>query len=143
MSRRRQNRRRAVADINVVPYIDVMLVLLIIFMVTTPLLSQGVKVNLPKAAAKALTSKNQTPLIVNVNARGEYFLNTAGKIPLTANRLTDRVQSALKRNPKRKVYVRGDSAANYGKVVGAMVLLQRAGVGEVGLMTQSNHKDHG
>jgi biopolymer transport protein TolR len=133
--RRQRQRRRTLAEINVVPYIDVMLVLVVIFMVTTPLLSEGVKVNLPKANAQVLSAQDQTPLIVTVNAKGEYFLNTLGAAPINAENLMNQVHEALAKNPERKVYVRGDEAASYGEVVGAMVDLQQAGVGNVGLMT--------
>jgi biopolymer transport protein TolR len=133
--RRQRQRRRTLADINVVPYIDVMLVLVVIFMVTTPLLSQGVKVNLPKANAQTLSAQDQTPLIVTVSAKGEYFLNTLGSSPIASENLINLVHEALAKNPDRKVYVRGDEAASYGEVVGAMVDLQQAGVENVGLMT--------
>ncbi len=133
--RDRRSRRRALSEINVVPYIDVMLVLVVIFMVTTPLLSQGVKVHLPKANAQSLSLQDQMPLIVTVNASGEYFLNTLENVPIAATRLMDLVREGLSKNPDRKVFVRGDEAASYGQVVGVMVVLQQAGVGNVGLMT--------
>lgn len=137
--RTRRRPRKRMAEINVVPYIDVMLVLLIIFMVTTPLLSQGVKVNLPHAAAKKLSPTHNQPLIITVNARGQYFLNKSAtpKTPIAATALTTMVKAQLQQNPKRKVYVRGDRAVDYGKVVQAMVLLQKAGAGTVGLMTDN------
>jgi len=134
---RAKRRRRQIADINVVPYIDVMLVLLIIFMVTAPLITQGVKVDLPKAAAKKLPPQTQLPIVVTVNSRGRYFLNVANnpRVPLTARSLQAQVKTALLRDRSKKVYVRGDAKAAYGEVVGAMALLQKAGVGSVGLMT--------
>ena len=141
---RRRNRRKPMADINVVPYIDVMLVLLMIFMITAPLLSQGVHVNLPQAAAKTLTPENQLPIIVTVNKKGQYFLNIAKKPSnaIAANALNDAVGIALGRakqkNQKRDVYVRGDKDADYGTVVKAMVLLQQAGAKDVGLITNNN-----
>lgn len=136
--KRRVRRRRQMAEINVVPYIDVMLVLLIIFMVTTPLLTQGVKVNLPQAAAKSLPPEQTQPVIVTVNQAGQYFINLQanGKVPVSADAIQQDVRAALAKSPKRKVYVRGDRAVDYGKVVQAMVLLQQAGVPTVGLMTQ-------
>jgi biopolymer transport protein TolR len=135
---RRGKSRRAWSEINVVPYIDVMLVLVVIFMVTTPLLSQGVNVHLPKARAQSLSAQDQTPLIVTVNQSGQYFLNTLGSSSISSDRLVDVVQSALTQNPDRKVYVRGDQSAAYGDVVSAMVALQQAGVANVGLMTEPN-----
>lgn len=141
---KRRNRKKPMAEINVVPYIDVMLVLLMIFMITAPLLSQGVHVNLPQAAAKTLTPEDQLPIIVTVNKQGQYFLNIAKKpsSTITAAALNDAVGIALGRakqnNQKRDVYVRGDKDADYGTVVKAMVLLQQAGAKDVGLITNNN-----
>jgi biopolymer transport protein TolR len=131
------------AEINVVPYIDVMLVLLIIFMITTPLLSQGVKVNLPKAAAQPLSSKQHEPIIVSVDAQGNYFLNISDhpNKPVNSYELKGRVATELSAaqsdNESRQVLVKGDKNVDYGKVVQAMVLLQQAGAANVGLMTES------
>lgn len=139
---RKQN--RPLSEINVVPYIDVMLVLLVIFMITAPLLSQGVKVNLPQAAARPLSTKDQEPVIISVDAKGKYYLNIANNPnqPIDANVLVDRVtaelQIAKNHNQQRQVLVKGDRDVNYGKIVQAMVLLQHAGVSNVGLMTQEN-----
>ena len=140
----KRRNRRALSQINVVPYIDVMLVLLVIFMVTTPLLSQGVTVNLPNAHAKAIQSKQQ-PIIVTVDAQGNYYLNIANNpdLPMTANQLALRVaaQMAIEKQGKQsqfQVYVKGDKNVDYGKVVQAMVLLQQAGVTQIGLLTQDN-----
>jgi len=137
----KRHKRGKIAEINVVPYIDVMLVLLIIFMVTTPLLSQGVKVNLPKAAAKALSSKN-TPIIVSVNARGNYFLNITKtpNQPIKVAEMQSEVSAALTANDKRPVFVRADSSVNYGDVIRAMSILQQAGAGNIGLMTENPSK---
>lgn len=139
MARRsRRSRKMPLAEINIVPYIDVMLVLLVIFMVATPLLTQGVSVNLPQASAQAIQQQN-LPLIITVNAEGQYFISTDGDSPLTPQQLAIRVAAELqiaKQNGQTKsVLVRGDNAVNYGKVVQAMVLLQQAGVPQVGLMT--------
>ena len=131
------------AEINVVPYIDVMLVLLVIFMITAPLLTQGINVKLPQAAAKALTPKRESPVIVSVDSRGEYYLNIAAEPgqPVSAQDLVSRVasivQTAAQNHQERDVYVKGDADVDYGKVVRAMVLLQEAGVDNVGLMTQN------
>lgn len=138
-----RNRRRPIAEINVVPYIDVMLVLLIIFMVTTPLLSQGVKVDLPKAQAQALSSKQNEPIIVSVDAQGNYYLNIAADpaTPIAPIVLQNRVSAELNKSQQageqRQVFVKGDKNVDYGKVVQAMVVLQQAGAQSVGLMTES------
>lgn len=136
-------RKNLMAEINVVPYIDVMLVLLVIFMITTPLLSQGVKVDLPKARAQALSSKQTQPLIVSVDAQGNYYLNVMhpASQPISAVVLQNQISAALteaKHNQQqRAVYVKGDQHVDYGKIVQAMVLLQQAGAKSVGLMTES------
>lgn len=138
---KKRERKRAKAEINVVPYIDVMLVLLIIFMVTAPLLSQGVKVNLPKASAQALAA-NKTPIVVSVDVQGNYYLNIAANSqqPIDANTLVSTVAAELQKtqqqNEKRQVLVKGDQSVDYGKVMQAMVLLQQAGAPSVGLVTQ-------
>lgn len=138
--------RRPMSDINVVPFIDVMLVLLVIFMITAPLLTQGVKVDLPKTAAKALTEEQKEPLIVTVDATGNFYLNLADKPnqPITARTLSYLVTnqlSAAQAGSQRPVLVRGDKNANYGKIVEAMVLLQQAGAKSVGLITQPSPSD--
>jgi biopolymer transport protein TolR len=134
-----RKRRRPVSEINVVPYIDVMLVLLIIFMVTAPLVTQGVKVELPKASAEALSEDSKPPLIASVNAEGEYFLNVgeSQEEPLTAVDLATLVAAHLQKEPDTPVVVKGDGRVPYDNVVQLMVLLQRAGVPSVGLMTDS------
>jgi biopolymer transport protein TolR len=137
-----KRRNRPMSEINVVPYIDVMLVLLVIFMITAPLLSQGVRVDLPHAAAKALSAKKQGPIIVSIDSKGNYYLNIANNPdnPINAdqllNRVTAELQVAKSKGAKRQVLVKGDRKANYGKVVQAMVLLQHAGAPSVGLMTE-------
>jgi biopolymer transport protein TolR len=141
---RRHSKRRPMAEINVVPYIDVMLVLLVIFMITAPLLTQGVNVNLPHAKAKALSAKDRRPVVVSVNRRGEYFLNLAKQPihPLTPQAIMTQVTAYLtlakQHHETRPVYVKGDKAVSYGQVVKAMVLLQKAGAKQVGLITQPN-----
>lgn len=136
-------RKRPMAEINVVPYIDVMLVLLIIFMITTPLLSQGVKVALPQAAAQALSTKDAEPIIVSVDAQGQYYLNIAAdpSTPISTVALQSRVSAELalaqQQGQQRQVLVKGDKDVDYGKVVQAMVLLQQAGAKTVGLMTET------
>jgi biopolymer transport protein TolR len=134
--------RRPMAEINVVPFIDVMLVLLVIFMVTTPLLTQGVKVDLPQTEAKSIPPEQKEPLIVTVDPSGNFYLNTAEKPsqPLTARSLSYQISQQLaptaNSEEQRPVLVRGDKNVNYGKVVEAMVLLQQAGAKSVGLITQ-------
>lgn len=139
----RKNHRRPMAEINVVPYIDVMLVLLVIFMITTPLLSQGVRVNLPKAQARALSTKQSQPIILSVDSKGYYYLNIAATpskpIPMiTLQNLVSRALTNAKQSgEQRQVFVKGDKNVDYGKVVQAMVVLQQAGAQTVGLMTES------
>ncbi|MDH5516732.1 MAG: protein TolR [Gammaproteobacteria bacterium] len=131
-------KRRAVAEINVVPYIDVMLVLLIIFMITAPLLSQGVEIELPTADANPISPDQQEPLVVAVNKDGEYFINIGDKPDqaIDAQLMVNRVAAVLQLRPDTPVLVRGDKTVSYGKVVRAMVYLQQAGVAKVGLMTE-------
>lgn len=136
--RKRRSINKISAEINIVPYIDVMLVLLVIFMVTAPLLQQGVNVDLPQASAQTLPPQEMEPIILSVDKQGSYFLNIADSpsVPLEEKALMLRVAAELQRNPNRKVMVKGDQVVNYGKVVGAMVLLQQAGAKGVGLITQ-------
>lgn len=134
-----RKRRRPVSEINVVPYIDVMLVLLIIFMVTAPLVTQGVKVDLPEASAEPLSEETKPPLIASVDAEGQYYLNTGDsqETPMSAVDLATLVAKHLQTEPDTPVIVKGDGAVPYNDVVQLMVLLQRAGVPSVGLMTDS------
>ncbi|HVO46689.1 MAG TPA: protein TolR [Steroidobacteraceae bacterium] len=127
-------------EINVVPYIDVMLVLLIIFMITAPLLTQGVKVDLPKAGAEPLDPemlKNTIPLVLSVDREGRLYLNIGGRpqAVLDADTVAARATAALRRNPELPVLVKADSHVEYGRVVQAMVILQRAGAKKVGFIT--------
>lgn len=132
-----RKRRRPVSEINVVPYIDVMLVLLIIFMVTAPLVTQGVKVDLPKASAESLSEEAKPPIIASVNAAGEYFINVGDnqETSMSATDLAVIVATQIKAEPNTPVVVKGDGAVPYNNVIQLMVLLQRAGVPSVGLMT--------
>jgi biopolymer transport protein TolR len=131
-------KRRAVSEINVVPYIDVMLVLLIIFMITAPIVQQGVEVELPKLSANSLPPEQQEPVILTVSKTGEYYLNVGDNLkkPITDDVVVQRVTLVLKQKPQTPVLVRGDKDVNYGAVTTAMVLLQSAGVEKVGLMTE-------
>lgn len=132
-------KQRPMVQINVVPYIDVMLVLLVIFMITTPILTQGVKVDLPKAQSEKIPSNDSKPIVVTVNKQGEYFINQGVNDPKTAlssGALANAVVSLSQQNPGKPVYVRGDSSASYGEVVKAMALIQKAGIDKVGLVTE-------
>jgi len=127
-------------EINVVPYIDVMLVLLIIFMITAPLLTQGIKVDLPKAGAEPLDPKmlkNAIPIVLSVDREGQLYLNKGGnpREPLDPDVVQDRTTQELKGNPDLPVLVKADDAVPYGKVVRAMVILQKAGAKKVGFIT--------
>jgi biopolymer transport protein TolR len=126
------------SEINIVPYIDVMLVLLVVFMITAPLLSQGVKVDLPKVAAEPIQSERLEPLVATVDARGNMFINVGDNqnSPVDADTLVQRTAAVLRRKPGTPVLVRGDAAANYGTVLATMALLQKAGAPSVGLMTE-------
>lgn len=127
------------SEINVVPFIDVMLVLLVIFMITAPLMTQGVKVNLPQTQAKALASDQRDPLIVTVDADGNYFCNLADQPhqPISDQVLKNLIQTEIQNagESPRPILVRGDKNANYGKVIAAMALLQASGAKNVGLVT--------
>ncbi|QBY05577.1 protein TolR [Thalassotalea sp. HSM 43] len=134
-----RSKRKRVAEINVVPYIDVMLVLLIIFMVTAPLITQGVKVDLPKADSEALSEDSKTPLVASVDANGRFYLNVgeSKSEPLEPDELATLVKARLTVDPETPVVVNGDGNVNYNSVIQLMVLLQNAGVPSVGLMTES------
>ena len=135
-------KRRAVSEINVVPYIDVMLVLLIIFMVTAPLLKQGVDVDLPTAPANPLDAESPEPIVITVDKGGLMFLNIAvePESQISAEALVKQVKSALVKEPKRPVMVRGDANGPYQNVGATLVLLQQANVGSVGLVTEPEEK---
>ena len=129
--------RRLMGEINVVPYIDVMLVLLIIFMVTAPMLSQGIKVDLPKAAAEPLPPDLE-PLVLSIDAEGAMYLNIVdSQTPQEAGRVLELVSAVLRREPERPVLVKADRAVQYGRVVEGMALLQQAGAQKVGFATES------
>ena len=127
------------SEINVVPYIDVMLVLLIIFMITAPLLTQGVKVDLPQAPSRPLEQHDKEPVIVNVDAAGNFYINYGENQdePISAKELVNRVNALLKYQPGIPVLVGGDRAVPYGRVVELMALLQNAGVPSVGMITET------
>lgn len=132
-------RRRLMGEINVVPLIDVMLVLLVIFMATAPLLTQGVKVELPKAGAEPLpvrSQKDQPPVILSIDSEGRQFLNTSrSDAPLNDEQLLQGVRDALAEDAARDVLIKADTHVPYGRVVGAMVILQSAGASKLGFLT--------
>ena len=139
---RQRIRKKPISEINVVPYIDVMLVLLIIFMITTPLLSQGVKVDLPQAPSTPLPPNEKEPVIVNVDKNGNFFINYGENqdAPVPPNILVNRVSALLKYQPGIPVLVGGDTNVAYGEVIQLMTLLQQAGVPSVGMITDPPEK---
>ena len=139
---RTRKRRKLRAEINVVPYIDVMLVLLIIFMVTAPLLNLGVDIQLPQSAAKAVQNDKE-PVVVSVDEGGQLFLTLGAskRDPIDADALVKKISAFIRENPQVPVLVAGDQRADYGKIYQAMVLLQSAGVPKVGLMSQPAQAD--
>lgn len=131
-------KRKLMGEINVVPYIDVMLVLLIIFMVTAPLLTQGVKVELPKAGAEPIEDvPNHPPLVISVDAAGNLYINVGDDEdePTAGNEIVARIAAVLRNRPDTPVLVKADRAVPYGNVVGAMVLMQQGGAENVGFIT--------
>jgi biopolymer transport protein TolR len=134
---RRLKKNRLVAEINVVPYIDVVLVLLIVFMITAPLLTQGVKVDLPQAPSAPI-DKDEEPLIVSIKRDGSLYIDLGkdDKKAVTADALRQQISNVLKAKPQTPVLVWGDKNVDYGKVVELMTQLQAAGAGSVGLVTE-------
>ncbi|MCW8194671.1 protein TolR [Proteobacteria bacterium 005FR1] len=138
MAQVRKGKRKPMAEINVVPYIDVMLVLLIIFMVTAPLIMQGVRVDLPQAPSAPIDEENDEPLIVSIKADGSYYLKL-GDDPESAKPLAEikeTVTKVLRQQPQTPILVWGDTNVPYGRVVAMMTELQNAGAGSVGLVTE-------
>lgn len=134
----RGGRRKPMAEINVVPYIDVSLVLLIIFMITAPLVQTGVDVDLPQAEAKTVESQeDKPPIVVSIKADGSFYVDLGDHDdqPVAQEALMSKVTAALRFKPGTAVLIRGDKAVGYGKVVTAMAALKQAGVPSVGLMT--------
>ena len=131
-------RRKRMSDINVVPYIDVMLVLLVIFMVTAPMMQEGVVVDLPKASASPVNADgNEEKIVVTVDREGRYSIAEGGLPPviLSAAAVTNKVQEMLATRDNKQVYVRGDGTVDYSRVVQAMAAIQAAGASSIGLMT--------
>lgn len=144
VSSKKAGRRRPMAEINVVPYIDVTLVLLIIFMITTPMLQSGVEVDLPRAQAAMIEQKDDTPPFVisiqNVDGNGKYFINVGDgeDEPIELDALYPRIEAVLQNKPETQVLINADKNIDYGTVVVTMASLKKAGVPTVGLMTKSD-----
>ena len=143
---RPQRKHGPKAEMNVVPYIDVMLVLLVIFMVTAPMLTQGVKIELPKVAAEALaTDTRQQILTLSVKADGGYYWNLGGELDtlqqtdsaVTLEEMSAKVMQVVAARSDTQVYIRADDNAGYGRVVAAMAVLQKGGVSSLGLVTEA------
>lgn len=130
-------KKRLMSEINVVPYIDVMLVLLVIFMITAPLLTQGIKVELPQASSKPVDTRDHETLVVTVNRHGKLYLDDR---KISGKNLRKKISKILKLRPGTPVVVRGDKRVVYGKVIETMVLLQEAGVPNVGLVTKNPNR---
>ena len=131
-------KRKLMGEINVVPYIDVMLVLLVIFMVTAPLLTQGIEVDLPKAGAEPIESAaDKLPLIVSVDKAGNLYLSVGDDEdePSNAKEIVAKVGAILRNSPETPMLIKADREVEYGYVVGAMVLLQQGGAENVGFVT--------
>lgn len=134
----RRNRRRPMAEINMVPYIDVMMVLLVIFIVTAPLISQGVKLDLPQADAKPQPSEESPPVVIHIDQFGDIYVDLGDANPelVDQQQLFERLQSALRADMDLQVMLRADQSVSYGRIVDAMVAAQAAGAPSVGLVTQ-------
>ena len=139
-SQSKRRSRRQIAEINVVPYIDVMLVLLVIFMITAPLLQTGVEIDLPDAAAAPINNEGQEqePLVLSVDSGGQWFLNVGDdpESALDQSEVQKLAAAVLRLDPTRRVLVAGDSSVDYGQIMQAMVTLQLAGAPEIGLMSE-------
>lgn len=137
----RPDRRKPMAEINMVPLIDVMLVLLIVFMVTAPLITQGIKIDLPQADAEPMEESEEETLVVSINAKGQYFINL-GEVsaenpePVTLEQIGEQVTKIMDANPAVPVYLEGDAGIEYGLVTGLMAVLEDAGVPNIALITR-------
>lgn len=134
----RGRQRKIISEINVVPYIDVMLVLLIIFMITAPLITQGVKISLPLTPSEIISPGKHEPIVVSVDFEGNIFVDIGEypEQPITDQVLINRIAAVMKYRPDTDILVAGDSRSDYGQVVRVMTLIQRAGVKDVGLITE-------
>ena len=134
-------RRRPMSEINIVPYIDVMLVLLVIFMATAPMLAQGVKLDLPQEASEPLDRAEQDPLVISIQSDGQIYINVGGSgdeesVAVTQELLEEQVRKVLRARPDVPVFIRGDIELPYGRVMNVMTILQNAGAESVGLLTE-------
>ena len=137
--RRKHGRRKPMGEINVVPYIDVTLVLLIIFMITTPMLQTGVEVDLPQAESAMVEQKEgEPPIVISIKEQGEYYINTDGQNDdrIEPEVINERVALVLSTKPGTQVLISADKGVDYGTVVTVMAALKNAGVPTVGLMTK-------
>ncbi len=132
-----RRKKRLVAEINVTPLVDVMLVLLIIFMVTAPMMTQGLEVDLPKTTAKSLR-QHEEPLVVSVNAKGEIYL---GKIKINSSLLRQQLSKLPEEKNQQPLYLRADKEVPYGLVVTVMADIKRAGFEKLGMITQPSEKE--
>ena len=135
----RPRRRKQMAEINVVPLIDVMLVLLIVFMITAPLITQGIKVDLPQADAEPVENSDETTLVVSINSEGEYFISLSAEEdpqPVPLERIQEDVTKILTVNPAVPVFVEADNSVNYGVVTRLMSTLAASGADNLRLITQ-------
>ncbi len=135
----RRPRKKPMSEMNVVPYIDVMLVLLVIFMITAPMLTQGIEVDLPEAEADALSINDQQPLIVTIKANGSFWLQSdpTTRNEISMQNLPNEIRALRQsRGEKLPVLVNGDQRVSYGRVIELMSSLQQAGVTQVGLLTE-------
>ena len=138
MSRRRK-KKNLVAEINVVPYIDVMLVLLIIFMITAPLLTQGVNIDLPQTSSEPMPPEDDSPVVVSVDKNGDLYIDVGEgeEGPVSEDDLRVKIAAVMQTSGgKKSIMVRGDKNVDYGRVVQAMVMIQGAGAPSVGLITE-------
>ena len=137
-------KRKLVSDINVVPYIDVMLVLLVVFMVSAPLMVQGILLNLPEASNEPLPREQQDPLIISVDSKGQFYLEiqSSQNEPLALIQLSEKISSILKVKPSLQVVVRGDGQVEYQRIISLMSELQNTGVDNVGLITSPSRKSN-
>ena len=136
---RKHGRRKPMGEINVVPYIDVTLVLLIIFMITTPMLQTGVEVDLPQAESAMVEQKEgEPPIVISIKEKGEYYINVDGQNDelIEPEAINDRVAVVLSKKPGTQVLISADKGVDYGTVVTVMAALKNAGVPTVGLMTK-------
>ena len=129
-------KRNTIADINIVPYIDVMLVLLVIFMITAPMLNQGVNIDLPEAKNKQLQLNPSSSLTILINQQGQYFSNLTGNESISLNVLKEIIVQELKKDPDKSFFIKGDKNVDYATVVSAISILENLGAKKIGLMTK-------